>query len=124
MRTQCLTSMRTGLPCVLVLSLLVALIIATACLAGAKNSKAAGQSFKGKVTAVSSASITLHNKESKADRTFTVTSSTKVTVDKAAAAITAIAVGMHVNVLSADGKTADVIHAHTAKAGGGSAHKS
>ena len=68
----------------------------------------------GKVTAVSAASITIHNKKD-GDQTFAVTADTKVKVAKEKATITDVTVGMEAAVLSADGKTAVKIHAHEPK---------
>jgi len=67
----------------------------------------------GKVTAVSSTSITLHSKKDNTDTTFAVTSTTKVKVDKVDSTIDKVLVGMRAAVKSADGKTADVINART-----------
>ena len=82
---------------------------------GHKGLKAATTKFHGKVTAVSATSITLHSKKTNTDETLAVTPTTKVKVEKVAAAIGDVTVGMHAAVESADGKTADAVHAHAKK---------
>lgn len=118
MNTMGKLPMLKAMLCTLTIVLLVAFTLAIPGMASAKNNRANEPHFKGKVTAVSSTSITIHSKENNADNTFTVSSKTKVTLDNKTVAIGDVAVGMNAAIVSADGKAADVIHAHTAKAGG------
>lgn len=73
----------------------------------------------GKVAAVdaSAGTITLHNKK-EGDKTYTVTSKTRIKVNKAKAALVDVLVGMKAAVRSSDGTTALAIHAHDKKAKG------
>jgi 3-dehydroquinate synthase class II len=67
----------------------------------------------GKVTAVDTTAntITINNKKS-GDVTFTVSSTTKITLNKKAATLADVAIGDHATIVSADGKAADSIVAH------------
>ena len=93
---------------------LAAITLAIPFTAKAADKPAPGPGARGLVTAVSSTSITVHNKKANTDSAFTISPTTKVKVDKADSTISAVVVGMHANILSADGKTADTIEAHTA----------
>ena len=93
---------------------LAAITLAIPFAANAADTTAEGAGVRGLVTAASSTSITVHSKRANSDSTFTVSPTTVVKVDKADSTISAVVVGMHANILSADGKTADTIEAHTA----------
>lgn len=69
-----------------------------------------GKGVGGQITAVSSSAITVTNKDNKAS-TFTISSSTKITLDGKTVAASALKVGLFADVKSTDGKAATTISA-------------
>ncbi len=83
------------------------------------HAKAQAAAQHGTVAAVdaSAGTLTLHNKKD-GDKTYSVTSKTRIKVNKAKAALADVLVGMKAAVRSNDGTTALAIHAHDKKAKG------
>ena len=116
MKTLSPTTGRLAILVSITMIIIASLTLAMPIAAFAKSKLANDQRFVGKVTAVSSTSITIENKKANLNETLTVSPTTVVKVDKVSATIADVTVGMHAAVMTGDGKSADAIHAHAAKA--------
>ncbi|MDQ2799526.1 MAG: hypothetical protein M3Y13_07790 [Armatimonadota bacterium] len=96
---------------------LLALLLAFPALAAHGNKAPNPNNGHGKITALSATSITVTPKKTGISKTYSISSSTKVTVDGAASTVSALATGQRAHIKSKDGTTARMIKVSTKKHG-------